>query len=143
MPVTKSLRTPEGNAVTWSPDLAVAELAAREWGVLSLEELRACGLSRKAVGVRVRRGDLHPPHPGVYAVGHSNLSPEGEFLAAVKACGPGTVLSHYAAAALHELVKWDGRTIEVTAPSRHRVKGITAHRSERIERTRLKVIPAT
>ena len=40
--------------------------------MLSLDELRACGLTREAVGVRVRNRRLHPLHRGVYAVGHAS-----------------------------------------------------------------------
>src|SRR5207247_6740475 len=96
------------------PDLLVASIAAETWGVLSLDELRGCGLSRDAVSVRVRRGWLHPLHRGVYAVGHANPPLEGRFLAAVKACGPHAVLSHYSAAALWGFLAWDDRHREVT-----------------------------
>ena len=95
------------------PDLKVALLAAEEWSVLSRDELRLCGLSRSGISTRVRRGQLHRLHQGVYAVGHKNVPLEGEFLAAVKACGPGAVLSHYAAAALWEMLDWDARHPEV------------------------------
>ena len=47
-------------------------------------------------------------------MGHANLSREGAHLAAVKACGPTAVLSHYSAAALYGLVRWDDRYPEVT-----------------------------
>ena len=80
--------------------MAVARLASRQWGVLSLDELRMCGLTRKEIMGRVRNGQLHPLYRGVYAVGHTNLQLEGRFLAAVKACGPTAVLSHVSAAAL-------------------------------------------
>ncbi len=39
-------------------------------------------------------------------------------MAAVLACGPGAVLSHRTAAALHELRRTDRRKIDVTVPSR-------------------------
>ena len=56
---------------------------------------------------------------------------EGRFLAAVKACGPTAVLSHFSAAALYGLVRWDDRYPEVTvagtATRRHR--GIRVHRT--------------
>jgi hypothetical protein len=139
----KSLRKPEAYPVTCRADRAVAERAAREWAVLSLDELRECGLNKTAVRVRVRRGNLHPYHRAVYAVGHRNVALEGHLLAAVKACGPGTVLSHYAAAVLHGYVTWDGRPVDVIAPSRHRLAGIRAHQSESIERTIVKRIPVT
>ena len=81
-------------------DRNVAWLASEEWGVLSLEELRRCGVTEDKVFRRVRRGRLHVLHRGVYAVGHPNVPLEGRFLAAVKACGSGAVLSHLSAAAL-------------------------------------------
>ena len=121
----------------------MAKRAARQWGVLSLDELRECGLNKVAVGVRVRRGNLHRLYRGVYAVGHRNLTIEGQFLAAVKACGPDAVLSHYSAAALRDLVRWDGRPFEITAPSRHSHPRIKAHRSNSIERVLVKGIPVT
>jgi hypothetical protein len=92
--------------------------------VVSISELRECGLSYEAVGWRVRKGWLHPLHRGVYAVGHASPPLEGRFNAAVKACGEGAVLSHYSAAALFGLVRWDDRYPEVTvtgsATRRHR-----------------------
>jgi very-short-patch-repair endonuclease len=112
-------------------DVRVARRAAEEWGVLSLDELRACGLSSDAVSVRVANGRLHPRHRGVYAVGHANPPLEGRFLAAVKACGPGAVLSHFSAAALLGFVRWDDRYPEVTVrgPATRVHAGIRVHRS--------------
>ena len=126
-----------------TPDRAVAALAATQWGVLSLDELRACGLTKTAIGVRVRRGQLHRLYRGVYAVGHTKLTLEARFLAATKACGPGTALSHRSAAILHELLDPRAYPIEVIAPSRHRIRGMVVHQSERIERTYVKGIPVT
>jgi hypothetical protein len=126
-----------------TPDLAVARLAASQWGVVDLDDLRECGLSPKAIETRVARGILHPLYRAVFAWGHPNISTEGHFLAAVKACGPYAVLSHYSAAALRELVRWDGRPFEITAPSKHRHPRIKAHRSKNIERELVKGIPVT
>ena len=113
------------------PDVRVARRAAETWGVLSIGELRECGLSYDAVSVRVRNGRLHRVHRGVYAVGHANPPLEGRFLAAVKACGRGAVLSHFAAAALWGLLDWDDRHPEVTvhgrAPRAH--PGLRVHRT--------------
>src|SRR3954452_1893887 len=87
-------------------DARVAQAAAEEWGVLDLSELEACGLSRGAIARRRHRGLLHLVHRGVYAVGHAGLTAHGRFLAAVKACGLGAVLSHFSAAALWSLLPW-------------------------------------
>jgi hypothetical protein len=140
MPAATSLQRAEralfdryGRNVDARPDVQLARLAAEQWGVLTLDELVRCGLSYKTVEDRVRRGHLHRLHRGVYAVGHPNLPLQGRFLAAVKACGPGAVLSHFSAAALYELVRWDDRYPEVTTPTPRRHPGIRAHRSSMLD----------
>jgi hypothetical protein len=112
-------------------DVEVARCAAEQWGVLSLAELHACGLSDDAVMNRVRRGRLHRLHRAVYAVGHPNPPREGRWLAAVKACGRSAVLSHGSAAALWQIVEWDRRRPEVTLPGSgtRRIHGIRVHRA--------------
>src|SRR5688572_17903641 len=145
MPADCHLCQPEPYKGDNRPDVAVARRAAVQWGVLSLDELLRCGLSRNAVATRVRTGHLHPLYRGVYAVGHTNLTREGAFLAAVKACGPTAVLSHFSAAALYGLVRWDDRypqvTVADTTPRRHR--GIRTHRTTLPDRTRCQGIPIT
>jgi hypothetical protein len=97
-------------------DARVARQAAADWGVLSLDELRECGLSSDQVTARLRKGWLHRVYPGVYAVGHPALSVPGKLLAAAKCIGRDAVLSHFSAAALWGFVGWDGRHPEVTVP---------------------------
>jgi very-short-patch-repair endonuclease len=53
---------------------------------------------------------------GVYTLGHALLSPKGEWMAAVLACGAGAVLSHRSAAALWGLRPSTGGRIEVIVP---------------------------
>lgn len=115
------------------PDVLVALRAAEEWSVLSVGELRACGLSQDAIESRVRNGRLHRMHQGVYAVGHANPPLEGRFLAAVKACGAGAVLSHLSAAAHWRMVDWDGRRPEVTVPN----EWAAVHSGLRVHRTKV------
>src|SRR3954452_10190282 len=126
---------PQADQIDARPDVLVAQRAAEEWGVLTIDELRACELNRQAVLVRVRNGRLHRIHRGVFAVGHANLTLEGRFLAAVKACGPGAVLSHFSAAALWEIVAWDDRYVQVTVPgeSTRIHRRVRAHRSAQLE----------
>src|SRR6266536_293649 len=127
----RRVRDPDGPQLDSRPDVRVARRAAEQWGVLSVDELRRCGLSSRGIAVRVRNGRLHPMHRGVYAVGHANPPRDGRFLGAVKACGPGAVLSHFSAAALWRFVDWDDRHPEVT------VKGTAtrAHPGLRVHRT--------
>jgi hypothetical protein len=112
-----------------SGDPRVAALAADAHGVLSVHELRACGLTGPAIRRRVESGRLHPVFRGVYAVGHTRLTPEGRWLAAVKACGPGAVLSHASAAMLLGFLRLDDRRPEVTVPGRRRPSAIRTHRT--------------
>jgi very-short-patch-repair endonuclease len=98
------------------------------------------------VFVRTRSGHLHPLYRGVYAVGHANITQEGRFLAAVKACGPTAVLSHFSAAALYGLVRWDDRYPQVTTTTTRAHRGIRVHRSSKLEArdiTRRHGIPVT
>jgi very-short-patch-repair endonuclease len=109
-------------------------MAADEWGVLDIDELRACGFSDQAVMRRRRRGQLHLLHRGVYAWGHAGVTLKGLWLAAVKACGPGAALSHLAAAALWSLLHWDEEWLpDVTVPTRgtRLVEGVNVHRTTR------------
>ena len=110
---------------------------------MTAAELRECGLSRHEIATWVRKGHLHEKHRGVFSVGHREITTEARWLAAVKACGKGAALSHYAAAALWGLVDWDGRRIDVTATTRREHPGINTHRTTRPDRTLHKNIPVT
>jgi hypothetical protein len=133
MEIERRVSPARGHKLDARPDVMVARLGARQWGVVSVADLRACGLSRKAVARRVAKGWLHPVHRGVYAVGHARLPIEGVFLAAVKACGEGAVLSHFAAAAHMGFVRWDGRSPEVTASAPRIHRDVCVHRSATLE----------
>jgi Transcriptional regulator, AbiEi antitoxin/Protein of unknown function (DUF559) len=125
-----SIATHSGTQTTQPPlDAALARLAARQHGVVSLVQLLGLGLSASAVRNRVRRGRLHRVHRGVYTVGHSLLSREGRYMAAVLACGPGAVLSHRSAAELLGLRRTERSRVDVTARVRRRRPGIDAHKS--------------
>jgi hypothetical protein len=150
-PPTAECRLPDrgGRQVdTRGADARVAQLAARDWGVLSSAELREAGLSDRQIATRVRDGRLHRWHRGVYAVGHTNLTLQGRFFAAVKASGPDAVVSHVAAAALHGLLEWDHRPVDVSVagPGSRVHAGISAHRPRALaagDRTRVQGIPVT
>jgi very-short-patch-repair endonuclease/predicted transcriptional regulator of viral defense system len=106
----------------------IAELAARQHGVVARAQLLAAGLSRSMVETRVGSGQLVVLHRGVYAVGHRHLRREGHWLAAVLAAGPRAVLSHRAAAALHGFRPSAGTAIDVsTTADRRGGRGIRVH----------------
>jgi very-short-patch-repair endonuclease len=105
----------------------LAELAGRQHGVISTAQLRALDYSKHRIHSFMVRGHLHQVHRGVYAVGHTNLAIRGRWMAAVLACGPGALLSHRDAAALHDLQRIGSGPIQVSAPSRHALLGIRSH----------------
>src|SRR5205807_2497629 len=115
-----SSREYDGSKGPPSLDAAIAARAARQHGVVSLGDLRALGVGQDAVDYRARQGRLHRIHPGVYAVGHASLTARGRWLAAVWACGPRAVLSHWSAAALWDLLPEPGTIVHVTTPNRGR-----------------------
>src|SRR5690349_13043556 len=129
----------------WS---VIAELADRQHGVVARRQLVALGVGRGAIEKHLSRRLLVPLHRGVYAVGHRRLRIEGRWLAAVLAAGPGAVLSHRDAAALHGMRKPpESSKVSVTTPAHARAIGgvwLFARRTLIAEdRTTVHGIPAT
>jgi predicted transcriptional regulator of viral defense system len=115
-------------------DWELAGLARRQWGVLSLTQLRDLGLTARAVQLRADSGRLRRVHRGVYAIGGAALPREGRDLAAVLACGPGAVLSHTSAAVHWGLLTYDPPKPHVTAHAgRAGAPGIRLHRTRSLD----------
>jgi hypothetical protein len=116
--------------------------------VLSTPELHACGHTRHTIATRRRQGHLHRLYRGVWAIGHPNPPWEGRLLAAVKACGPNTLLSHWSAGELSHFVdRLDGlpHVLVVGRGTRHH-KGIRVYTTtclDPIDRRELEGIPVT
>jgi very-short-patch-repair endonuclease len=108
----------------------VLELAGRQHGVVSGEQLLDLGLNAQAIKHRTARGRLHSVFRGVYAVGRPHLTPRGRLMAAVLRCGPNAVLSHETAASLWEIAPRSRKSIELSVPPTvtRRVPGVIAHR---------------
>lgn len=104
------------------------------------------GMSEEAIEVRIRAGRLHRLHAGVYAVGHSAISRQGRWLAAVLVSGPVAVLSHLSAAALWGIRPNSRSRIDVTVPHRSRSSGAIHRHCSALpgdERTVVDGIPVT
>jgi very-short-patch-repair endonuclease len=99
---------------------------------VTVEQLYDVGASRTQVERRIRSHRLIPLYRGVYAVGHRRLTRSGWWLAAVRAMGPGAVLSHVHAAALWSLRPPPGGRVHVTVgdKGRRQRKGIVVHNAE-------------
>jgi hypothetical protein len=116
-----------------SGDRGLAEIAARQHGVVARWQLNALGLRDGAVARRLGSGRLHRLHRGVYAVGHKVVPHRGRLIAAVLACGPDAVLSHRSAAGIWGILRTSSPVVEVTAPTRAGHPGITLHRVRRLD----------
>ena len=129
------------------PDRQIAEIAARQAGVIRHAQLRACGLSASGIQRRVRAGRLHRLFRGVYGVGHRAVGPVGRHWAAVLACGDGAVLSHGAARAAWGMrpTSSGGFDINVARGGRARRAGLRVHTATLLpdEVTRLDGLPIT
>lgn len=111
-------------------DRAVARLAEAQHGVVAIWQLLELGFGRGAIKYHVAIGRLHQLYRGVYAVGHTVLSLDGRFIAAVFSAGANAVLSHRSAAMLWGLLRDSRAVMDVTTPDRGRVskRGVRVHR---------------
>jgi uncharacterized protein DUF559/putative AbiEi antitoxin of type IV toxin-antitoxin system len=108
----------------------IADRATAQGGVVSLDQLRGEGVSRRRAADRAQANSLHRIHRGVYTVGHRAVSRQTILRGALLACGDGAVISHGTAAAFHRL--WDKapRLIDVTVPveAGRKIDGIRCRR---------------
>lgn len=121
-------------------DQRLAQLASSQHGVVARRDLLALGFDRGAVERRIAAGRLHPLHRGVYAVGHTNLSRNARYLAAVLAAGDRAVLSHRSAAILWGIHRSDAARIDITVP---RTCGFRSTRTVAVHRPRRPPEPTT
>jgi very-short-patch-repair endonuclease len=107
----------------------IIAIATRQHGVLSLTQLLECGLTASGVRKRVAAGGLFRIHRGVYALGRPDLPVKGRWMAAVLACGPGALLSHASAGALHGIRATAATLIDITLTQPRSLKrpGIRVH----------------
>jgi very-short-patch-repair endonuclease len=113
-------------------DRLIAELAARQHGVVARWQLLAAGITARQINLRLKGGRLHQIHHGVYLVGHAVPPPLGREQAALLACGRSAVLSHRTAAHLWNLFPYPASAPVCVAapPERGTVRpGIRAHRA--------------
>ena len=121
----------EGQYLGGEPvDRRIARLAEGQYGLVTRRQLETLGLGRGSIESRLQRGQLHPIHRSVYAVGHRLLSERGRWMAAVMACGEGAVLSHRAAGRLWGIVPSGDGLPEVTRSKGWKQRpGIVQHHS--------------
>jgi very-short-patch-repair endonuclease len=101
-----------------------------QFGVISRVQLLAYGWSSDEIEHRRESGRLHRLFRGVYAVGRPDVTREGWWMAAILACGDGSVLSHRTAATHLGLLKGPTGPVHVSVPltTRRSHAGIRPHR---------------
>jgi very-short-patch-repair endonuclease len=137
------LRSPDAQGPKLG-SVPVAEIAGQQWGVIGRDQLRACGVSDRAISRWRRSGKLHERHPGVYAYGHASIPIEGELVAALIYAGAGAVLSHRTAAWWWGLI--DARPGLIDISSRRNTPSlpdVRLHRRRGFEHTRHRRFPVT
>jgi predicted transcriptional regulator of viral defense system len=115
------------------PD-GIAELALRQAGSISRQQLLDAGLNPQLIIRRIERNRWQQLYRGVYATFTGPPPRETWLWAAVLRAGNGAVLSHQTAAELHGLVDAPAESIFVTVPSTRRITtpGIVIRMSGRI-----------
>jgi very-short-patch-repair endonuclease len=104
----------------------VAELAARQFGVVTRRQLMELGYTEEMIDHDLEMGRLQAWHRSVFAVGHRGLSPHGFCMAAVLFRGSGALVSFQSAVWLwglepkleipvHVSVPWRGHAQDAVA----------------------------
>ena len=108
---------------------ALAELADRQYGVVTQLQLVALGFGRGAIRHRVATGRLYAVHRGVYSVGRPRPIGRAVWMAAILACGDGDpLLSHRCAGDLLGIAPSAATRVDVTVTARRPGRpGITLH----------------
>jgi hypothetical protein len=120
-------------------DALIGQIARRQRGIVSRDQLRQAGISDSAINRLVARDRLHRVHPGVFAVGHDALQPLARETAALLSVGFDAVLCGFSAADLWQLLPPQSPaepTVHVLLRGRHAHArpGIAIHRTTVLER---------
>jgi hypothetical protein len=91
-------------------------VASRQQRLISIAQLGHAGLGRNGVSRRVASGRLHRLRRGVYAVHGPPFTKQQRWMAAVLACGPGSLLSDWPAAEHWEITHHPSPAIHITVP---------------------------
>jgi very-short-patch-repair endonuclease len=111
-----------GRSPRYHVDLVLAELASRQYGVVSRRQLLHLGITPGEMEARLRTGHLLAQRRGVYAVGHipSVVSPAAR-MGAVLASGREARLGGWSGCTQRALLPEAGRRIDIAIPRDRRV----------------------
>ena len=105
------------------PD-SLADLAARQRGILTRRQAESAGFTRDMIRARVESGRWQRLHPGVLATFSGHPDRQATLWAAVLRVGSGAALSHRTAAELDRLTDRPSALIHLTVPSPRKIAPI-------------------
>ena len=110
-------------------DRMIAAIAAEQHGVFTLDQAKACGLTRNEIARRIAAGRWIHHYERAYSIAGAPLSWRGRLLAACCAGGTRAVASHRSAAALWGLAGGRRDILEITCPRWRRARhgGLIVH----------------
>ncbi len=125
----------KGNHVS-TIDAALAEIAARQRMLLTVDDVRRAGGDLHHIQRRVEAGRWTMVDHRVYLIAGAPFDWPTRQLAAVLAAGPGAVASHFAAARLLGLPGFGSAVPELSIPRgrRYRRTGVRSHESTDLDR---------
>lgn len=133
--------------VEWVPvrraDLVITQASLGQHGLVTRQQLLALGVTERQIDRRLAAGLLIRVHQGVYRLAGSEDTYEQKTMAACLASGG--VASHRCAAVLFGLrgCRTDLVEITVEGPRAPGLKGVTVHRTGRLQQTTIGAIPVT
>ena len=126
---------------------AIAEIARGQHGNATREQLLDAGLHASAIDRRIRKGLLVVQFEGVYRAGHAAPSRLATYMAAVLACGEGSLLRGRSAGHIERLLKRAPTCPEVLTATERRIRGINTIRAragiDPRDATKVRGIPVT
>lgn len=143
-PTPERVPSDRGTSSKRDGDARCARVAAGQYGLITLEQAAAAGLSRSQVARRVIGGTWIRISPGLFRMTSVPRSWEQSLLAACLTGRRLTAASHRSAARLHRLDGFESSIVEITG-SRPRSLRVHSHLSELSPRevTRRRNIPTT
>jgi very-short-patch-repair endonuclease len=122
----------------------IAEVASRQWGVVTWTQLKELGLTRTGISRWQAESRLHRIYPRVYAVGHGGLAMEGKLAAALFYAGPGAALGHVTAGWWSGMLQAIPTRMHVCTPGKRVSLGdVCVHGRKQVERIWHKRLPIT
>lgn len=130
-----------------SPDVRIARIAARQYGVFTFDQALACGFTPDTIAYRLKTGRWRRLHRAVYLLVGTEMSFMTRAQGGVLAGGPAAVTSFLTAGVLYQAEGLRPSMIEITVPTSRsaRIKDLVVHHVDlpRADKAEVMRIPVT